>query len=342
MQALVFRGVKQIEVEEVPEPKVGSDEVLIQVAYCGICGSDLHGYLGHSARRNRSIPLVMGHEFSGRVVAWGAEAAGRFAEGQRVTVQPSIGCRVCPACRSGRDWLCPNIRIIGIEQAGGFAPLVTAPAHRVFTLPDELSDEDAALTETLAVEVHLFRQSAPSLIRSLLILGAGAQGLLALQLARLSGVPEIIVTDVVPARLRLAESMGATHVLNAKKQDVVAEVKARTGGWGVEFAIETAGLPVSRQQGVQSLAPGGSLVLIGLGEGVTTFDYLPVVARELSIRGSYCYSDDDFSRSLELLTTRQVRTEGLLTSLPLTEGPAAFASLTSDPGDKIKVLLQPH
>ncbi len=339
MKALVFRGTKQIGIEEVAEATPAPDEALIQVAYCGICGSDLHGYLGHSARRSRNVPLIMGHEFSGRVVALGSDVKDRFEIGQRVTVQPAISCGTCPACQSGRGHICPNMNLIGIERSGAFAPYVAAPADRLFALPDTISDEAATLAETLAVEVHLFRQMAPSLVRNVLVLGAGAQGLLAVQLARLMNIPEIIVSDVVPARLQLAAQLGATVTVDARRQDVAALAKERTQNWGVEFAVETTGAPPARQQGLAALAPGATFGIIGLGEGPTTVDFLPIVARELSIRGSYCYTDDDFVRSIELLASGQVQADAMLSATSLDSGPEVFSALVTDPADKIKVLL---
>jgi L-iditol 2-dehydrogenase len=174
-----------------------------------------------------------------------------------------------------------------------------------------------------------------------LVLGAGAQGLLAVQLARLMNAPEIIVSDVVPARLELAKRLGATHALHAREQDVAAEVKALTGGWGTEFAIETTGAPAARLQGLAALAPGATFGVVGLGEGKTTVDFLPIVARELNVRGSYAYSDDDFQRSIELLASGQVEGEPMLSVAPLAQGPEAFEALVTDPADRIKVLLQP-
>lgn len=341
MKALVFRGTNQIAIEEAAEPSLLSDEVRIEVAYCGICGSDLHGFLGHSARRSRNVPLVMGHEFSGRITEIGPAARSDLALGQRVTVQPLISCGSCPACRSGRANICPSMAILGIERAGAFAPSVTVPAHRVFPLPDTLSDQGAALVETLAIEVHLFREMAPSLLRSVLVLGAGAQGLLAIQLARLLNVPQIIASDVVPSRLELAARCGATRTVQAKEADVVQIVKEVTEGWGVELAVETTGAPPARLQGLAALAPGGLLGLVGLGEGQTTVDFLPIVARELTLRGSYCYTDDDFVRSIELLSSRQIRADGLISVQPLSAGPAVFKTLIESPASGVKVLLQP-
>ncbi len=135
MQALVFHGEHQLALEDVPEPVLAPGEVLVQVAACGICGSDLHGYLGHSARRTRSIPLIMGHEFTGRVAALGPQAPGDITVGQRVVAQPQIYCGRCRACRAGLSNICPNMAILGIERAGAFAERVAVPANRLFPLP---------------------------------------------------------------------------------------------------------------------------------------------------------------------------------------------------------------
>ena len=185
MQAIVFHGKHQLALEDVPEPKLAPGEVLVQVAACGICGSDLHGYEGHSPRRDRSVPLIMGHEFTGRVAALGSEVTGDLAVGERVVVHPQISCGRCRACRAGLTNICPNMSILGIERAGAFAEYVAVPADRLFRLPAHLSDQDGALVETLSIQVHLFQQVPRPLLRTVVVLGAGPQGLFAVQLARL-------------------------------------------------------------------------------------------------------------------------------------------------------------
>jgi 2-desacetyl-2-hydroxyethyl bacteriochlorophyllide A dehydrogenase len=344
MQALVYHGKHSLAIEDQPPPQPGEDEILVRVTACGICGSDLHGFLGHSARRDASVPLTMGHEFAGQIVELGAGIHGQkqsLAVGDRIVVQPQIYCGHCPACRSGRQNICPNMDIVGIERPGAFAELVAVPAHRAFLLPEGLSELDASLVETLAVEVHLFRKMAAPLPRTVAILGGGAQGLLALQLARLSGAEKVLVSDVVPQRLALAERMGATAVLPADQVDVVKAILDATHGWGAELIVDTAGVPITRQQGVAALAPGGTLALIGLGIGETTLNFLPVVGKELDIRGSYCYSDDDFQRALELIAAGQVTVGDMIDVAPLNEGASLFQRLLDEPGSLTKVLLQP-
>jgi 2-desacetyl-2-hydroxyethyl bacteriochlorophyllide A dehydrogenase len=341
MQALVFYGTSQLRLEEYPVPEPPPGEVLIHVSACGICGSDLHGYLGHSARRTAHIPLVMGHEFSGSVAALGAGVIG-ISTGDRVVVQPQMSCGHCRACRAGKSNICPNMAILGIERAGAFAEYVSVPANRVFRIPAGLGDAEASLTETLAVEVHLFRQFAALYPRTVVVLGAGAQGLFAVQLARSAGAAQIIASDLFDDRLELAARSGATLTLRPDQSDPVKQVLALTDGWGADLVIDAVGAPSTRAQGVAMLAPGGTLALVGLGVGETTLNFLPVVGRELTIQGSYCYSDDDFLLALEMLASGAVRPEGMLHAAPLREGAAYFQRLVDAPTGLTKVVLTPQ
>ena len=347
MDALVFRGTRQITFERVPVPTPGPGEVLIKVSNSGICGSDLHGYLGHSARRTAHIPLIMGHEFAGQVVQVGAPRSTEsgianqpsLEPGDRVVVQPQITCRRCPACRSGRANICPNMQIVGIERAGAFAEYVSVPADRVFPIPDSLSERHASLVETLAVEVHLFAAMVQPILRSVAIFGAGAQGLFAVQLARLTGAEQIIVSDLMPSRLALAERLGATHTFQADKVSVSREVSRLTDGWGVDFSVDAVGAPAIRQEATAVLAPGGTLGLVGLGRGETVLDFLPVVNKELSIKGSYCYTDGDFQRALDLVAHGTIEVESMIDNAPLREGAHYFEQLLAPGTPFTKVVL---
>jgi threonine dehydrogenase-like Zn-dependent dehydrogenase len=284
----------------------------------------------------------MGHEFTGRIMDKGKNVPTHLTEGLRVVVQPQISCGTCRACRSGHTNICPNMRIVGIERPGAFAPLIAVPAHRVFPIPDMLSDVEGALVETLAVEVHLFQQMVPSLLRSVVILGAGAQGLLAVQLARLLGIPQVIVSDIVPQRLALASQMGATITVQADAENVVDITRRVTDGWGADLVIDAVGAPVTRRQAVAVTAPGGTIGLIGLGEGETTLNFLPVVSKEMHVRGSYCYNDDEFQRALELIASGQIQVGSMVYVAPLSEGVTYFRHLLEEPAGLTKVLLSPN
>ena len=176
--------------------------------------------------------------------------------------------------------------------------------------------------------------------RTVVVLGAGPQGLLAVQLARLSGASQIIATDLMPHRLCLAEQLGATHVLRGD-QDVAARVKDLTDGWGADFVVDAVGVPDTRRQGIAALAPGGTLGLVGIGLGEVLIDFGPVINRELTLRGSYACSDDDFVRALELLVAGHIQVDPMLAEAPLSEGAACFERLTDPAQGLTKVLLTP-
>lgn len=342
MQALVFYKAHEIALENLPDPNLTDNEVLIQVSACGICGSDLHGYLGHSARRNAHVPLVMGHEFSGRVVEIGKGVRSSVKVGDRVVVHPQIYCGTCRACRAGLQNICPSMKVLGIEVPGAFAEYVTVPADRLFAMPENLAEVSGALVETLAVEVHLFRAFYKPMTQTVVILGAGAQGLLAAQLARLNGASQVIISDVIPQRLAYAAQQGVTHTIQADQQDVVKTVLQATDGWGAELVIDAAGTPETRQQGVAMLAPGGTLTLVGLGKGETTLNFVSVVGRELNIQGSYCYTDGDFQRALDLIAGGQIQVDSMVHTAPLSEGVQSFQRMIEEPAGIIKTVLVPN
>jgi len=341
MEALVFRDVCDLAVADVPRPRPLPQEVVVDVSLAGICGSDIHGYVGHSERRTNNTPLIMGHEIVGRVSATGSAVTNHFAIGERVVVQPMIACGTCATCRAGHTNVCPNMEILGIERSGGFASSVAVPADRLFAVPDSLPDEAAVMVEPLAIEVRLFRQLAGSLVRSVVILGAGAQGILAIQLARMMGISRIIASDTVQARLDMAMRLGATNAIHALEEDVPAVIRRLTGGEGVEVAIETAGASAARQDGLHALSRGGTFAIVGLGQQHTPIDFLDLVSQEKRIQGVYCYTDDDFVRALEILTEGHIQVEPMISTLPLSDGPAAFTSIAEGMASTVKTLLRP-
>ena len=338
MKSLISRGPRQVEFGDWPSPKVLPGQVLIEVAACGICGTDLHVYNGMPAPW--PLPGVRGHEFAGTVIAWADDVSG-FQVGDHVVAQPLLNCGQCRFCRSGQSNLCLNMILIGGEQPGGFAEQAALPARSLFKLPENLSLKQAALVETLATSVHAFQENLSGILRSVAVLGAGAQGLFAVQLARLAGAKLIAVSEILPHRLAVARELGATDVINAGQADAVQAILALTDGEGVDLVIEAAGKAVTRQMAVALLRPGGTAVFLALGAGATPIDFMSLVPKELHLRGTQCYTDADFALALELLANGEIICEPLITEAPLEQGAAAFEALTSDPGDMIKVILTP-
>ncbi|HEU4702864.1 MAG TPA: alcohol dehydrogenase catalytic domain-containing protein [Conexibacter sp.] len=317
-----------------PAPELGRDEALVRVAAVGICGSELEGYVGRMA--NRTPPLVMGHEFSGAVV----EAREPSWVGKRVAVNPLIFCGRCVACRAGRPNLCAARTIVGIGRPGAFAELVAVPQSSLLELSHELADEGGALVEPLATVVHGFdlglRHGAPE---SVLVVGAGSLGLLATQVALLSGAATVVATDLSDERLAHAAALGATATVGAGGD--AGERLRELLPAGADLVVDCVGAAATKRLAIRHARDGGAVVLLGLQDDETPLSSHELIRREIALCGSYTYTPKDVRRSLGLLTRGRVAYDGWTTSMPLSEGPAAFDELASASRAHIKVLLRP-
>ncbi|MBI4553409.1 MAG: galactitol-1-phosphate 5-dehydrogenase [Candidatus Latescibacteria bacterium] len=339
MRALMYLGTRNMAIQAVPEPQAAPDEVVLKVSAASICGSDLHGFLGKS--KKRVPPLIMGHEFTGDVVAIGPEVEG-FAIGDRVTINPILTCGRCEECQRGRSSICPARKVIGIDRPGAFAEYVAVPAHLCFKLPDHVGDVEGSMIESLSNALHIFDRSLHGLIKSVAIVGAGTQGLLALQVARLIGATQVFITDLVPSRLRMAEQFGVTAAIDVRSADPVAAVMERTNGRGVDLSVEAVGHASTQRQAVSFLKQGGEAVFLGLGaESNVELDGLAIVNRELTIRGSYAYTNLDFARSLDLIGGGKIDVKSMVAPKALDRGVEMFETLVDRPGELIKVALVP-
>lgn len=340
MEALVWLGPHRMVVRSEPIPQLMQGEVLIEMSAVGICGSELSGYLGHNSLRRP--PLIMGHEAAGRVVQ---ATSGLFANGStpdvgmRVTFNPLVVCGECDRCRVGRINLCRKRQIIGAHRPGAFARYVAVPARQCWPVSDELSSVAASLAEPLACAVHAVALSNMQPEHSLLILGAGPIGLCCLAAARAVGVENILMTDVSPRRLAIAQQWGARTVINAREGDVVALVQEASPG-GVDTVIDAVGTTAVRTQAIQAVVPGGNVVFIGLHEEDSLLPANYVIRQEVSITGSFCYTTDDFKQALDLLAQGIVRpSSDWLIERPLHEGPALFEELVAGNTDATKIVL---
>ena len=339
MRALMYLGTRQMEMQEVMEPGVAPGHVVLKVGAASICGSDLHGFLGKSAKR--VPPLIMGHEFTGEIVDRGQGVDGLFT-GDRVTVNPILSCGRCEECLSGRTSICPHRTVIGIEHPGAFANYVSVPAGSCFMLPDHVGDLEGSMVESLSNALHIFDRSLHGFIKSVAVIGAGTQGLLALQVARHIGATRIAVTDMVSSRLELASTLGATHAIDVRTGDPVDAVLDMTDGQGVDLAVEAVGHTATQEQAARMLRQGGEAVLLGLGaEAPMAIDGVAMVNRELVVRGSYAYTNLDFAYSLELISSGKIDVASMVVARDLEQGPGIFEKLVEDPGGLIKVALVP-
>jgi L-iditol 2-dehydrogenase len=340
MQALVWLGPRDMVQRTEPVPQPAPGEVVISVAAAGICGSELSGFLGRNSLR--VPPLIMGHECAGQVVQAAGETFARgdiAAVGARVTFNPLIACGSCDQCVAHRPNLCRQRQLIGAHRPGAFAQYVAVPARQCYPLPREISLVAGALVEPLACSIRAVALAGVRPRERLLILGAGPIGLCAVAAARAQGVEQIIVSDVATQRLEIALRWGASAVVNAGQQEVLAFVQERYPG-GVDSVIDAVGATPVRTQAIRAVRPGGRVVLIGLHDEESVFPANYLVRQEIALTGSFGYTETDFTQAIDLLARGVVQPSGdWLEERPLSDGPTAFAELVDGKARAAKIIL---
>jgi len=339
MKAVVWHGGKDVRIEEVPDPKVNTDEVLVRVKSAGICGSDAHAFEGKSKRR--VPPLILGHEFSGVVADTGTGVLG-FQNGDRVVVEPTISCGACEPCRNGRTNICTEIRFIGLHIPGAFAEYIAVPARKCYKLSDSVSFDEATLVEPLSVATHAVNMTPTKVGDNLLIIGSGVIGLMILQYARHRFGGNVFVTDLIDYKLDLAKRLGANATIHSGREDVSERLKELTNGKGADAVIEAVGVQDTLQQALTVVKKGGEVTITGLLQQIMQVDIMKLVTNEITIRGDYCYTSAEFKESLDLIATGKVQLKPLIThSFPLRDIADAVDVLTEGKEQHIKILLRP-
>ena len=343
MKALLLSKYRHLEVTEIPVPTPAPGEVLVRVAACGICGSDVHGYDGSSGRR--IPPIVMGHEASGRVAAVG-HGVTAFSEGDRVTVDSTIYCGACSFCLRGEVNLCDNRQVLGVScsdyrRAGAFAEYIVVPSRILYRVPENLPFAEAAMIEAAAVAVHAVSLTRVAPNSTALVIGAGTIGLLILQALRAAGCSRVLVADIDRSHLKLAEKAGATAVLCATGPDLVAEVLRFAGSAGVDVAVEAVGKNETVNTAIECVRKGGSVTLVGNISPEVTIPLQKVVSRQIRLQGS-CASAGEYPRAIELLVSGAIDVKSLISAIaPLDEGPQWFERLHAREPNLMKVVLTP-
>jgi len=327
MRALVYTGPRQVVMEDRPRLQTAEGEIEVAVVTAGICGSDISGFLGHS--RRRVAPLVLGHEF-----------VGRAHDGRRVVVNPLVSCGRCPYCLSGMQNLCPTWKLLGMDATSGcYAEFVNIPVNQVYAIPDSLPDSRAVLAEPLANIVHLFRLAAPQPFFRMGIVGGGTMGALTLLTALRMGAREVLVQDVSEQRLAVAQAMGATMTVNAVSEESRAAAREWIGN-GLDLVLDASGSDSARQAAFDLCRPGGQIVLLGMAKERSEIDFVTSIRKEHRVVMSFAYTPVDFERSLALLTAGEIDLAPWTVEMPLEDGQKAFDTMTTSPGDTLKMLLR--
>jgi len=324
--------------EEVPDPVPGPGEVLVSVRAVGICGSDVHGFIGKTGRRKP--PMVMGHEATGVVAQVGAGVT-HFKPGERVVLNPILSCDVCRNCRAGRPNICLDRHVLGVDLPGAYADYVRLAERMLWPMPDELSFAAGALVEPLAVALHAVNLTPIRLMDTVAIVGAGTIGLLTLMAAKLAGAGTVIVTDKSVHRLDVAKRLGADVTINVDKQEPLPIVQSLTRGTGADAVIEAVGFSATVQQAMSLVRPGGHATWIGNSQPNIEMNMQSVVTREVTVQGAYAFHDE-FPQSIDAIASGRVNPLPLIeeTVGTLQETLAAIRDLAEGKKDSVKVVWQ--
>lgn len=339
MRALYYPAWDRLEMRDLPAPVPKRGEVVVKVLAAGICGSELHGFKIHAPRR--TPPLVLGHEFSGEILAVGEDVTG-VRTGDRVAVNSTISCGTCEACVDGEPHVCPTAEVFGTKRPGAFAEQVAVPVSTLLPMPANVTPVQAALMEPLGNGVHAWSMIRRRFPESVVIFGAGAIGLFTLQVAQAGGAGRLAVVDVSPARLAVARQLGAERTVNARADDVLAALRDFTGGRGADVAIDAVGAASTRDLAVKAIRKGCECVWLGLHDDATTVGGLDIVLGEKAIYGSFAVRPRDLHAALALLGADRITLDPWVRTFPLAEGVDVFTQLvTSPPDDYIKAVLLP-
>ncbi|MDQ2081480.1 alcohol dehydrogenase catalytic domain-containing protein [Xanthobacteraceae bacterium Astr-EGSB] len=327
-------------VREVPKPVPARGEALVRVLSAGICGSEIHAYHGRHAKR--VPPAIMGHEVCGVVEALG-EGVTAPAPGTRVVVLPQKACGICHWCMHGSPNLCDAKTMLGeTVWAGGFADYFAAPAELLYPIDDHVPDDVATLIEPLAVAVHAVRRAGIGLADRVVVMGAGAVGLMIMLAAREAGAGTVLATDLYDYNLERACEVGATHVVNVGVGEAVAVARELGGGLGMDAAFVAADAPGLFDQAVGSVRKQGVITLIAMFPEPRTVNLQAPKAMEHEIHGSLTFTPADFRAAVDLMQVRHERAQTCITRrFPLEQGARAFEIADTRSEDLVRIVLRP-
>jgi len=349
MNALVLHAVGDARHEQIPRPEMPDGEVLVRVAFCGVCGSDIPRTF---VKGTYQFPTVCGHEFSGTVEAVSPSVTG-YASGDRVVVFPLLWCGKCPSCERGNFVQCSDYDYYGSRRDGAFAEYVSVPPRNLIRIPDGVSMEAASMTEPCAVALHALKRAGGSFIgETVVIFGAGPIGLMAAQWARMMGAANVVLFDLIPEKLAMAGRLGFESAFNARDVDPVEKIKELTGGHGAEVCVEGAGVPVTMNQAMAAARVNGRVVLLGNPSADVTLPAALIsqaMRRELDILGTWNSSfsaagnNDDWRAVLDAAACGAIDLDCLVSHrVPLADAHHALVMMRDQTEFFAKVLIQPE
>lgn len=339
-QAMVMTDVRKFELQDIDMPKIGPDEVGVEVKNVGICGSDMHFFEGKAFQIfPNSLPFVLGHECGGVIYAVG-ENVKHLKVGDRVALEPGVPCGKCEFCESGRYNLCPDVVFMATPpHEGALKRYLSYPAHKAYKLPDNMSTLAGTLVEPLSVGIHAVERGEISVGKTVAILGAGCIGLCTLLAAKAWGASRIIVCDLFDSHLQKALELGATDVINSKETDAVARIDELTGGIGVDVVFETAGAAATAAQTSYIVKRGGTIVMVGNIFNDVPFSFRNLYKKEAQVRAVFRYRNT-YPMAIQAVSTGRIDPMGIVSAqYPFEESQKAFEHAVDDKLNCVKAVI---
>jgi len=341
MKALQYHGPWQLTLEDLPEPVMSPDEVLIRSEAVGICGSDAHGYTGESGRRKAG--MVMGHEAAGTVVKVGANVS-NLKEGDEVAIFPTLGCGKCKYCLAGNEHICPEKRIIGVNSGtwGAMAEFFTCNARQAVRLSEKVDPAIALLAEPLAVSLHAINRMKPEKDAILAIVGAGTIGLALTVVLKSLGHQNIFILDKIDEKLAFAKELGAEPI-NIDREDALKFISAKTGGQRAAGVFEAVGAASTVKAAFDLCDFGGTVILIGNLAKEFTLPLQGVTSNETTLRGTYGFNRKEFGEAVQIAQKNQKVLQKFITgSCTLEEAPKVMEELAKGSRQAMKIVIRPQ
>ena len=333
----VMTAPGQITFQEVPVPYLREDQILVRIQMIGICGSDIHVY--HGEHPFTSYPVTQGHEVSGEIVALGASVSG-FEVGQKVTIEPQVYCGKCHPCTHGKYNLCEELKVMGFQTTGTASTYFAVDASKVTPIPQDMSFEEGAMIEPLAVAVHAVRRYGDVAGQKVVVLGAGPIGNLVAQVAKGMGAETVMVTDVSDYRLDLAKKCGADVAVNTRENDFGAAMVEHLGPDKADVIYDCAGNNITMNQAIRCARKGSAIILVAVFAGMATVDLAVLNDHELDLNTTMMYRHEDYVTAIEMVNAGKIQLQPLMSKVfPFGQFKQAYEYIDSNRETTMKVLI---
>ncbi len=311
MQQAIMTMPGKIEFVEVPVPEPKDGEVLVKIMRIGVCGSDIHVY--HGKHPYTSYPVVQGHEVSGEIIKAG-NGVSQFKPGDKVTIQPQVVCGKCYSCLHGSYHICDELKVMGFQTTGTASEYVSVDARKLLKLPEDMSLDEGAMVEPMAVAVHALSRGGEIKGKKILVLGAGPIGNLIAQTARALEAEAVMITDLSDYRLKKAEECGIDFCVNTKNQEIEKSLLENFGPFKADLILECVGVNATMSQAISYARKGSDIIVVGVFGDKAHIDLGLVQDRELRLIGTLMYQQKDYQKAIELIGKGKIRLKPLITN----------------------------